>query len=101
MASPIGSYVVNVRVAGHLYDREAAKQGALLSSKAKYSACKGVQCFKLSFIIITVATLLGALVMLVLVWRTWGFYKGDVYARYKNKEEMAIVEEQVTGENLQ
>jgi len=90
-----------VKVAGHLYDRKAEKQGALLSSKAKYSTCKGVQCFKLSFIVITGATVLGTLVMLVLVWRTWSFYKGDVYARYKNKEEMAIVEEQVTGENLQ
>uniref|UniRef100_J3MJ41 Nodulin-like domain-containing protein n=1 Tax=Oryza brachyantha TaxID=4533 RepID=J3MJ41_ORYBR len=37
-----------------------------------------------SFLIITAATVFGALVSLVLVWRTWSFYKGDIYARFRD-----------------
>ncbi|XP_008779532.3 uncharacterized protein LOC103699272 [Phoenix dactylifera] len=84
VASPIGSYILNVRIAGHLYDRETAKQSnGLLRANGKDLTCIGVECYKLSFIIITAATVLGALVSLILVWRTRNFYKGDIYARYR------------------
>ena len=49
----------------------------------------------------TGATVSVALVMLALERRTWDFYKGDVYARYKNKEVVASVGEEVKRENLQ
>ncbi|WVZ62214.1 hypothetical protein U9M48_011984 [Paspalum notatum var. saurae] len=79
MASPLGSYILNVRVAGRLYDAEAGRQGG-------GAVCLGVECFKRSFLIITAATVAGALVSLVLVWRTWRFYKGDIYARFREAE---------------
>ncbi|KAF0912734.1 hypothetical protein E2562_018978 [Oryza meyeriana var. granulata] len=83
VASPIGAYVLNVRVAGYLYDVEAAKQhGGSLDGGDK--TCLGVQCFRKSFLIITAATVAGALVSLVLVWRTWNFYKGDIYAKFRD-----------------
>ncbi|KAG8093272.1 hypothetical protein GUJ93_ZPchr0012g20427 [Zizania palustris] len=81
-ASPIGAYVLNVRIAGHMYDAEATRQHggvAVVGDKI----CKGVQCFKHSFIIITAVTFAGALVSLLLVWRTRNFYKGDIYAKFK------------------
>uniref|UniRef100_A0A2N9I952 Nodulin-like domain-containing protein n=1 Tax=Fagus sylvatica TaxID=28930 RepID=A0A2N9I952_FAGSY len=56
VASPIGSYLLNMRVAGHLYDKEAEKQLAALGLTRKAGKdlnCSGVECFKLSFIIIT------------------------------------------------
>ncbi|KAG5557253.1 hypothetical protein RHGRI_007498 [Rhododendron griersonianum] len=64
MARPIASYVLNVKVAGHLYDREAGRQMA--SSRAVKKArsdlnCSGADCFKLAFIIITAVTFLGGL----------------------------------------
>ncbi|KAG1347501.1 putative membrane protein YMR155W [Cocos nucifera] len=84
VASPIGSYILNVRIAGHLYDREADKQNnGLTRTNGKDLTCIGVECFKLSFIIITAATVFGALVSLILVRRTKNFYKGDIYARYR------------------
>ncbi|XP_010933280.1 protein NUCLEAR FUSION DEFECTIVE 4 [Elaeis guineensis] len=83
MASSIGTYVLNVRVAGYLYDREAAKQNLqLLQSSQKSLTCMGVRCYKLTFLIITAATVFGALVLLVLVWRTWDLYRRDIYARF-------------------
>uniref|UniRef100_N1QQU2 Nodulin-like domain-containing protein n=1 Tax=Aegilops tauschii TaxID=37682 RepID=N1QQU2_AEGTA len=56
-ASPVGSYVLNVRVAGRMYDREAARQGgghAVASAAGKrFVTCIGVRCYKESFLVIT------------------------------------------------
>ncbi|KAK3139788.1 hypothetical protein QOZ80_5AG0390240 [Eleusine coracana subsp. coracana] len=81
-ASPAGAYVLNVIVAGRMYDAEASKQHggvAVVGDKI----CKGVICFKRAFLIITGVTFGGVLVSLILVWRTRNFYSGDIYARFK------------------
>ncbi|CAL5066684.1 unnamed protein product [Urochloa decumbens] len=88
MASPVGSYLLNVRVAGRLYDAQAERQGGVGVGGGKQErVCLGVECFRRSFLIITAATVLGAAVSLVLVWRTWRFYKGDIYARFREEGE--------------
>ncbi|KAG2564053.1 hypothetical protein PVAP13_8KG334400, partial [Panicum virgatum] len=80
VASPVGAYLLNVRVAGRLYDAEAARQhGGALPVGGGDKTCVGVECFRRSFLIITAATAAGALVSLVLVWRTREFYRGDIY----------------------
>ncbi|KAL6647562.1 hypothetical protein ACP70R_014999 [Stipagrostis hirtigluma subsp. patula] len=88
MASPVGSYILNVLVTGRLYDAEAARQasngGVAAAGVGRDKVCLGVECFKRSFLIITAATVFGALVSLVLVWRTWSFYRGDIYARFRD-----------------
>ncbi|KAM3297535.1 hypothetical protein ACQJBY_039445 [Aegilops geniculata] len=82
-ASPIGAYVLNVRIAGRMYDAEAARQHGGHAAAVRDKICNGVMCFKHAFLIITGVTLAGALVSLVLVWRTRNFYKGDIYAKFK------------------
>ncbi|KAF8780637.1 hypothetical protein HU200_001239 [Digitaria exilis] len=90
VASPIGAYLLNVRVSGYFYDVEAAKQhGGTLAGVDK--TCMGVQCFKKSFLIVTAVTVFGLLVSLVLVWRTRKFYKGDIYARFRDTSASAKV----------
>lgn len=86
VASPVGSYLLSVTVAGHLYDREALKQSNPMggASRGNDLTCIGVQCFKLSFIIITAATAFGSLVSLILVFRTRKFYRGDIYAKFRD-----------------
>ena len=82
VASPVGSYILNVRVAGRMYDQEALRQaGGRRGSKDL--TCIGVRCFRESFLIITGVTLLGALVSLVLAWRTRNFYRGDLYGQFR------------------
>lgn len=91
VASPIGLYVLNVRVAGHLYDKEAKKQLLKSGVPRKYGHelnCVGASCYKLSFIIITATTLFGAIISLILVARTIKFYKGDIYKRYREPVEV-------------
>ncbi|GLJ25153.1 hypothetical protein SUGI_0481060 [Cryptomeria japonica] len=100
-ASPLGSYLLSVRVAGKLYDKEARKQyfSAQLLQGANAPAtahnkltCMGHECFRLSFIIMALVSLFGALVSCILVFRTRKFYRSDIYAKFrveaeKSKEE--------------
>ncbi|PAN21000.1 hypothetical protein PAHAL_3G429200 [Panicum hallii] len=81
-ASPAGAYVLNVVVTGRMYDAEATRQHGGVAAVGD-KICKGVVCFKRPFLIITAVTFAGALVSLVLVWRTRNFYRGDIYAKFK------------------
>ncbi|GJN35632.1 hypothetical protein PR202_gb24426 [Eleusine coracana subsp. coracana] len=88
VASPVGSYILNVRVAGRMYDREAKKQqgGADLVVAAGNKGgvtCVGTRCYRESFLVVAAVTLGAALVTLVLAWRTRKFYAGDIYAKFK------------------
>ncbi|CAN6347703.1 unnamed protein product [Urochloa humidicola] len=81
-ASPAGAYVLNVIITGRMYDAEATRQHGGVAAVGD-KICKGVVCFKRPFIIITAVTFAGAIVSLVLVWRTRNFYRGDIYAKFK------------------
>jgi hypothetical protein len=95
VASPVGAYVLNVRVAGRIYDAEAAMQhGGALPGGGGDKTCLGVECFRRSFLIITAATAAGALVSLVLVWRTRDFYRTDIYAKFRDE---SVGEESLGG----
>ena len=96
VASPVGSYILNVRVTGYLYDKEALKQlgvKGLIRQKGKDLTCVGVQCYRMAFLIITASTLVGCVVSFILVLRTRNFYKGDIYEKFR-------VLELDTGESL-
>lgn len=87
VASPLGSYILNVRVTGMLYDREALKELAkkgISRSSVKELTCIGTQCYRLPFIILASVTFFGALVSYILVMRTKEFYKGDIYKKFRD-----------------
>ncbi|XP_057952519.1 protein NUCLEAR FUSION DEFECTIVE 4-like [Malania oleifera] len=75
MASPVGSYILSVRVIGYIYDREALTEG---------NTCTGIHCFLLSFLIMALATLLGSIAALGLFFRTRSFYNSVVLRRLRH-----------------
>ncbi|CAL4890649.1 unnamed protein product [Urochloa decumbens] len=99
VASPVGSYILNVRVAGRMYDREAARQGAVAAAGNDNKGgltCVGTRCYRESFLVVAAVTLGAAAVTLLLAWRTRAFYAGDIYARFK--EGTATANGGVAGE---
>ncbi|XP_004494077.1 protein NUCLEAR FUSION DEFECTIVE 4-like [Cicer arietinum] len=98
VASPVGSYILNVRLTGYLYDKEALKQlenNGLKRQEGKDLTCVGVECYKMAFIIITTSTLIGCFVSFILVLRTKEFYKGDVFRKYRAELEAAEAEKKI------
>ncbi|CAI9097946.1 OLC1v1034472C1 [Oldenlandia corymbosa var. corymbosa] len=98
-ASPVGVYVLNVRIAGYFYDKEALRQMAakgLVRKAGESLTCIGVDCYKIAFLIIAGATLFGCIVSLILVFRTRGFYRGDIYKKFR--EQANSVDPETRGE---
>lgn len=102
LASPLGSYILNVKVTGPLYDKQALKEltrKGMHRSDVKELICIGTKCYRLAFIILASVTLFGALISLILVVRTQEFYKGDIYKKFKDEEEVSPKEVALASTN--
>uniref|UniRef100_A0A1D1Z3U2 Putative transporter MCH1 n=1 Tax=Anthurium amnicola TaxID=1678845 RepID=A0A1D1Z3U2_9ARAE len=74
IASPIGSYILSVKVVGYIYDK---KVGTLSDLRA----CTGDHCFMLSFLIMGSVSLFGCIVASLLFFRTRKLYELVIFPR--------------------
>ncbi|MQM05974.1 hypothetical protein Taro_038793 [Colocasia esculenta] len=77
IASPIGSYILSVKVVGYIYD---VKVGPLSDLRA----CSGDHCFMISFLIMASVSLFGCLLALLLFFRTRKFYEQVILPRLQH-----------------
>lgn len=77
-ASPLGSYILSVRVVGYIYDKEANKED---------NSCFGIHCFMSSFMILAGVAFLAFLVGLALYFRTRRFYEQVVLRRLRHSSK--------------
>ncbi|KAM7479965.1 hypothetical protein LguiA_028178 [Lonicera macranthoides] len=73
-ASPVGTYILSVRVIGYIYDKEASQD----------DSCYGSHCFMMSFFICAGVSLFGSLVALLLFCRTRKFYTTVLIKRLRH-----------------
>lgn len=88
LAIPLGSYLLNVKVTGKLYDEEAMKElgkKGLHRIAGKTLTCIGRNCFRVPFLILAAVAFTAAIASLVLAHRTKEFYKTDIYNKFREK----------------
>ncbi|EFJ18795.1 hypothetical protein SELMODRAFT_178001 [Selaginella moellendorffii] len=88
VASPLGAYILSVRVAGYFYDREAQRQQSLIHGSSIHSppnSCHGPACFRLTFLVLAGVCLLGCVCTSLLVSRTRKYYKEAHKTLYHRK----------------
>ncbi|KAK7404793.1 hypothetical protein VNO78_05752 [Psophocarpus tetragonolobus] len=84
MVIPLASYVLNVKVTGFFYDREAKNQ---LKKSGKEHVmgteltCIGTECYRLPLIIMTFISFVAGVSSLIFAMRTRKFYKNDIYKK--------------------
>ncbi|KAL3682567.1 hypothetical protein R1sor_000589 [Riccia sorocarpa] len=97
IASPVGSYILSVQIAGRIYDFEAEQErkggvfvvdilrsGIFRWLKSGELLCDGARCFRLTFIIMGAVSFFGCLVCMILVARTRNFYYQVIYSRVED-----------------
>ncbi|KAF3441806.1 hypothetical protein FNV43_RR15721 [Rhamnella rubrinervis] len=92
LSSPLGSYIFNVKLAGHLYDKEAIQQmeaRGLVRKAGQELTCHGLKCFRNTFITIAAFTFFGCLVSFILVLRTTKFYRTGIYTKFRDESTIS------------
>ncbi|CAK9162090.1 unnamed protein product [Ilex paraguariensis] len=82
---PLGSFLFSGMLAGFLYDAEAT------STAGGGNTCIGAHCYRLVFIVMTIACIIGFGLDVLLAVRTKNVYS-KIYTSWKSKKSMAVTD---------
>ncbi|KAG6554887.1 hypothetical protein Mapa_003471 [Marchantia paleacea] len=96
ISSTIGSYILSVKLAGYLYDRQVAAAEALALAAGQGASsshkCAGPECFRSTFLVMACVCGVGCIALLRLVGRTKKVYR-DMYKQQQAKDALKENEE--------
>lgn len=83
LASPLGSYILSVKVVGYLFDMKVGRLSDL-------RACTNSHCFMISFLVMGAVSFSGSILSLVLFFRTRRFYERVIFPRLQSLKRDSI-----------
>ncbi|KAJ1375357.1 Nodulin-like [Sesbania bispinosa] len=82
-ASPLGAYILNVKIVQPNYQR-MAESLIMDETSVENLICSGEVCFKDSFTVLASVAILGGFISQILMERTRKFYEGDIYKKFRD-----------------
>ncbi|KAJ7544165.1 hypothetical protein O6H91_09G066900 [Diphasiastrum complanatum] len=97
ISATIGSYLLSVKLAGYMYDRQTATAVVAEGLQSGRQKCVGPQCFRQTFVIMSLVCVIGCMALTRLISRTSSTYR-DIHNTQKAKDQLRYLSRESTAQ---